>query len=315
MRQLAANSDWSNMVIASREIGDIKIESIANLSASPVDERENLIKELPLENVDQLNTRWGRFNRLDEASRERIRQTAKAVAEQADAEYLLQTMQSYAIWHDTLPPELREQIESTDGKERRDAIKQAIERTQVSISKRSSMKLDDDSIEWIYFALQQILQERLDNGDQQTIDLFERTKSRIGSEDAEFATIAAIVSSGMRGSSGRRRWFGPGGGDRPATLQPYELETIQFALPDRALEILDLVATGDPIKESATLAVWAEESIRRKSPFRRDDSTALERYNDMDDSFRDVLDLMPPKEIQNELKPGPARFPSFGPPR
>ena len=40
MRQLAANSDWSNMVTASREIGDIQIESIANLAASPLEERE-----------------------------------------------------------------------------------------------------------------------------------------------------------------------------------------------------------------------------------------------------------------------------------
>ena len=270
--------------------------------------------------MDQLNNRWGRFNRLDEESRERIRQTAKAVSEQADAEYLLQTMQAYAIWHDRLPPELREQIESTDGKERRDAIKQAIERTQISITKRSSLKLDDDSIDWIYFALRQIIQDRVDNGDQATIDDLERGKARMemSDEDAEFRTIASIVMSGaMRGFSGRRRpSFGPpGGGTRPEPLQPEELATIGFALPDRALDILDIVAAGDPLKESTTLGVWAEETIRRKNPFRRDDSTTLERYNEMDDSFRDVLDLMPRKDIQNELKPGSGRFPMFGPPR
>lgn len=314
MRQLIADQDWSKMVAASREIGDIQVEAIANVSAMPVEDREEMIKNLPLETLPQLNSRWDRFTRLDEANRDRIRRTAEAVAQQADSEYLLQTMQAYAIWRENLPTQLRDAIESSDAKERRDAIKRAIEHTQVSISKRSSIKLDSETIEWIYFALRQILQQRVDSGDKATLNQLERTK---GMKDSEYFRVASIVfSGGLRGPGGRRQSFGfprPGGerpgGERPDPLQPRELEMIRLILPDRALEILDLVAGGDPLNETMTLRTWAEEAIRRKSPRKRDDSTVLERYTELSPADRDAIDLLPPKEILNVLSPEFDRFP------
>jgi hypothetical protein len=327
MRQMSADQDWSKMILASREIGDIQFESIANISATPVAEREDLIKNLPLENLATLNSRWGRFTRLDESNRGRIRRTAEAVSQQPDAESLLQTMQAYTIWRESLPTELRDKIESSDLKQRRDAIDEAIERTQVSITRRSSMKLDDETIEWIYFALRQILQERLNDGDKATLNQAERTKDH---PDSEFFTIASIVmgggpgggwrglgspgpgGSGQGGPGGRRppRGFPRSSGERPDTLQASELDMIHLVLPDRALEILDLVAGGDPLNETMTLRTWAEEAVRRKFPRpKREDSTLLQRYEDLSPSDRDVIDLLPPKEILKELSPEQGRMP------
>lgn len=318
MRLLMANPDWANMVAAAQETGDIQVESIAGLSAIPIEQREQAINHLPLEKVAQLNSRWVRFMELEAPDRQRIRRTAEAVAQQADAEFLLPTMRAYAVWQESLPPELRDPIDkSSDPKQRRSAIKQAIEFTQVSIAKRSSMQLDDETTKWIYFSLRQILRQRKERGDKATIEFLERTKS-FGAEhqDPELPVIAAIVfSGGMRGPGGRRQPMGfrRPGGDRPDPLESDELEMIRLVLPDRALDILDLVASGDPLNEMMTLRHWAEEAVRRRSPWKREeDATMLQRYSEMEPEQRDFVDLLPPKAMLKELSRDERRFP---PPR
>ncbi len=308
MRQLSANPDWSKMVTASRELGDIKIESIANIASTPVHHREALIEDLPIEKLDALNSRWERFTRLEGDNRQRIRRTAEAVAQQPDAELLLQTMQAYEIWRQDLPPLLRDEIQSSDPTARRKAIQEAIEQTQVSVSKRSSLKLDDETIERIYFALRHVMRQRCHNGDTATLNQLERTKN---SPDSEFLTIASIVFGGSRSSSGRRSMgFLRGGPDRPAPLQPDEIEMLRLVLPDRAVGILDVVADGDSLIETMTLRLWAEEAVRRNSPMRRNDSTLLERYNDLPANERNVLDLLPPKQILTDLSRESGRLPN-----
>jgi hypothetical protein len=315
MRQISADQDWTKMIVASREIGDIQIESIADMAATPVEEREEKLKSLSLEERAALNSRWERFARLDESNRDRLRRTAESVSQQLDSESLLTTMQAYALWRENLSDELVDKIESSDLKQRGEAIREAIEHTQISITRRSSMKLDDETIEWIYFALRQILQRRLVNGDQATVNQSDRNKGR---PDSELFTIASIVMGGWRGPGGSgpgqgqggpgpgsRRGppgFGRPGGERPSPLQSSELEMIHLVLPDRALDVLDLVADGDPLYEAMTLQTWAQEAVRRKFPRqRRDDSTLLEQYQEMSPGERDTIDLLPPKEFLKQL--------------
>ncbi len=303
MRELSADSDWSAMVSAASEIGDIQNVSIADVQSMPIEDRESQIQQLPIVTIAQLDSRWDRFARMDDANRDRIRRTADAVALQSDAETLLQTMQAYAIWRENLSTELRDQIESGVGKVRRDAIDDAIEQTRISITRRSSLQLDEETIDWIYFALRQIVSQRIEAGDEPTIRQVERFKGFGGSDNSEYGTIAAIVFSG-ESRSGRRFGFSrpPGGGEPLSPLQPGELESIRLVLPSSALDILGLVAASDPLKETATLQVWASEAVRRKSPFKREESTLLERYLEKPESDRDAIDLMPPKEILEELQ-------------
>jgi hypothetical protein len=83
-----------------------------------------------------------------------------------------------------------------------------------------------------------------------------------------------------------------------------------MVLPDSALDILDLVAGGDPLNETMTLRYWAEETVRRKSPWkRREDATMLERYNEIPPEQRDFLDLLPPKAMLKELSRDHVRLP------
>lgn len=315
MRQLAADPAWIQMVAASREIGDIQIEMITNVSATPTAEREQLIAKLPLEKREELNSRWEQFMRFDEEHRQRIRRTAEAVAQQADAEFLLQSMQAYARWRENLPTELRDRIESDDPSERRSAIKEAIEREQKSISRRSSLKLSDDAIEWIYFALRQIVQQRLNEGDEATIRLHNRFKNFNGNG---IDPVLGVIFSITRSESGGRfgRGFprpGPGGlSVAPEQLRLDELELIRLSLPDRERDILDSVAGGHPLNEAMTLGHWAEEAARRNSPWAgRDKSTLLDRYNELSDAERERIDLLPPRELLKHLQ----RDTFFRPPR
>ncbi len=296
MRQLTVNADWLNMVAAASEIGDIRLTEIAQVGAAPVEQRDALLRELPPENVDQLNSRWERFNRLDESKRDQVRKTAAAVAVQPDAETLLETMRSYAMWRETLPAQLRDAMEKSEGLAQRDAIKAAVEQTQLSISRRSSLKLSEPTFDAIYVALQQILSQRIQAQDPAIQAAAERFQD---DPNAEVFMLARIVFRGPgRGFISRGSGSNLSTGAEPLTED--ELLMIRWVLPDRAVEILDLVANGDRLLESVTLRTWAEETVRRKFPRRRDTST-LDRYLEIPEQDRDMIDLLPPERFLNEL--------------
>jgi len=329
MRELSANKNWAQMIAASKEIGDISVDNAADqLTQTAASQREIALEAMTLEQMDQLNSRWDQFNRLNESDQNRIRKTAESVAAQPDSQLLLETMQAYAIWRQTLPTELRDQIESSEPSERRVALKQAIDRTYFSISRRSSMRLDEETTDWIIFSLGVILQERLDNGDAVTKAFYEDLRSMTNvfrtAEEAKQATLATMVIGGSRSKNPsitdqsetgnppkakpadtkRRlpasRFFSRL--ERPAPLSSEELETIKLPLPDNALEMLEVVSMGNPLAELVTLRVWCEESLKRKFMQRFEDNLSLEeRYNELPPERRDRIDLLPPEDFLREM--------------
>ncbi|MAI35129.1 MAG: hypothetical protein CBE00_11160 [Planctomycetaceae bacterium TMED240] len=336
MRQLSADKNWAQMISASKEIGDINVDNaVDQLTEAPAAEREVALKAMTLEQMDQLNSRWDQFNRLNQSAQSRIRQTAASIAAQPDAELLLETMQVYAIWRQTLPTELRDQIESSDPAKRRAAIKQAIDRTYFTISRRSSMRLDDETTDWINFSLGVILQERLDKGDAVTKAYYDDLRSLTNvfrtAEDAKQATIATMVIGASRSKSptiteqskteSPKR---PTAGDskrtlpssqffsrleRPSPLSREELDTIKLPLPDSALEMLGVVSMGNPLTELVTLRVWCEEALRRKYMQRFEDNLSLEeRYNKLPSERRNRIDLLSPENFLREMS-RPSRTP------
>lgn len=220
MRLLAASPNWTSMISAGREIDEFVAENANAVNETTLSEREEVVQQLPMEKLRQLNLRWDRFNALSEEDQAAVRRTASAVKSQPDSEMLLNTMQSYAIWSQSLTAEQRDTIESSDTLARRAAIDEAIEQTQIAISQRSTLKLDEQATELIYFALQQIVRNRVVNGQDTTKNHLERMKERFPDvEDHYFGTIAAMVFSGSsrtgnsNNNSSRRRssWFGSGG--------------------------------------------------------------------------------------------------------
>ena len=336
MRELSANKNWAQMIAASKEIGDISVDNAADqLTQTAAAQREIALESMTLEQIDQLNSRWDQFNRLNASDQSRIQKTAESVAAQPDSQLLLETMQVYAIWRQTLPTELRDQIESSDPSERRAAIKQAIDRTYFSISRRSSMRLDEETTDWINFSLGVILQERLDSGDAVTKAFYEDLRSLTNvfrtAEEAKQATLATMVIGGSRSKSPTITDQGESGNpppskpketkrrlpssrffsrlERPAPLSREELETIKLPLPDNALEMLEVVSMGNPLTELVTLRVWCEESLKRKFMQRFEDNLSLEeRYNALPSERRDRIDLLPPEDFLREMSK-PSRSP------
>ena len=336
MRELSANKDWAQMISASKEIGDNSVDNaVDQLTEAPAAEREVALRAMTLEQMDQLNSRWDQFSRLNQSDQSRIRKTAAIIAAQPDSQLLLETMQVYAIWRQTLPTELRDQIESTDPAKRRAAIKQAIDRTYFTISRRSSMRLDDETTDWINFSLGVILQERLNKGDAVTKAFYDDLRSLTNvfrtADDAKQATIATMVvgasrsknptiteqsqtESSQRSTSGESKRRLPSSQffsrlERPAPLSRQELDTIKLPLPDSALEMLGVVSMGNPLTELVTLRVWCEEALRRKYMQRFEDNLSLEeRYNKLPSERRNRIDLLSPEDFLREMSK-PSRSP------
>ncbi|MFG0262225.1 MAG: anti-sigma factor family protein, partial [Novipirellula sp. JB048] len=225
MRDLAANDAWTNMIAAMREIGELSPYN-AMVATRETSQREAAIASLSAVERSQLDSRWKRFVGLPAQDQQRIRDTADAVRDHANAASMLETMQAYAAWRETLSNELRDQIESEDMEQRREAIERAIDQTQLAVSKRSGLQLSDDSIERIAFALHQILKQRVADGDPATTRSIARLSQFMDPKRAELITIGAIVfghggRAGMRnGRVGSDRGPAPGGRPRarPAPL-------------------------------------------------------------------------------------------------
>jgi len=294
MRQLAENQQWQNMVAASREISaatETTIDTIAHLSNTPVAEREAMIAKLPLDKRAELKSRWERFKLLTPDARDRIRETAEIVSQQTDSEKLLQTMSSYAHWRESISStELRDKIQSDDPAVRRAAIAEAIQQTQIELAERSGYMLDEETLDQIYLVLQQITRKRVEEGDAQIKETFARFVRTYGREKA----IDEALRATMFGSNEIL------GDYTPERLSDAEINWIRIWLPPNALETLAAVSGGDPWAETITIELWAIEAVRRR--YRQAESaTPLERYQAMNPTDREVLDLLPPEQLLEQL--------------
>lgn len=293
MRQLSSDEEWLQLLSAAGEIGyrnESIAGSISQIAETPIRERATLIADLPLEKRAELKSRWERFKLFDPAKRDRIRETADAVAAQADATELLMAMNAYAIWRETIqPPELRDQIESSDLETRSQAIAQAVQESQRQIAERASYMLDKGTVNRIYFLLRRFVQQRVRDGDANVKAAFQRLKDSPGVRDPIDEVLRLTV---LRGDS-----LSP---DRPEALTESELKWIRVVLSAKAVQKLDGITGGFQPIESMTLRIWAEEAVRRRYREAKTEST-LERYQSLDPSDREVLDLLPPQEILEKL--------------
>lgn len=88
---------------------------------------------------------------------------------------------------------------------------------------------------------------------------------------------------------------------------------IEIILPRSALDDLDTLAGGDPLLEAATLAVWAEEAVRRKlDSHRGGPRSLLERYQRLDPAERAQYDLLPAEKLLERLTREERRLPFAG---
>lgn len=313
MRALAEDPQWTQMVTASRQLEKID-DGFANqsevtlIASVPLGERASLIRSLPIDQRTQFFSRWERYNRADEKSRAKIQQVADVVARQTDHEKLIKTMRAYANWRESLPAETVDMIEGSTGKAQREAVAAAIEKTMAAISERSSRQLSDDAIESIYFVLRKIFAQRLAEFPPEVRERVTEMRERMpGEADSEWWGLNLMF--GQRDS--RRRTMSSGGmSEFQEPLRADEIELIRLILAPEDLTILNASSGGgDPVIVPMTIRNWAEEAIRRKSPWpRRENMTPIERFMDVPEERRQEFELLPPEKMLEEMNRSWGRF-------
>ncbi|EMI19547.1 hypothetical protein RMSM_03526 [Rhodopirellula maiorica SM1] len=89
-----------------------------------------------------------------------------------------------------------------------------------------------------------------------------------------------------------------------------ELSMIEIILTDADRDVLDSIAGDprDPIMEAVTLRYWAEETVRRKAWSRNEnDTTLVDRYQQLEPRDRELIDLLPAKQAIDRLTPSSRR--------
>jgi len=320
IRELSSNTAWDEMVASANAIGFFQVDQPSSIASVPRHQREAAIAEMPLGGRTNLGTRWDRFVRLAPEDRERVQQTAAEIAVQPDPEELLKTMRIYAVWRETLPRNLRTQLESDEMTVRRKAIDKAIEFTKTEVSQRSGSSLpEDETQDRILFVLKRIAMDRLQNSDANVQEFYAGLANRLGEADSLFILARGLLYQEDGRWDRYRRGPGigpPGGGGSPSgpprmsPITDRELMMIRSMLPTEVLEgaFYDLTF-GDPQYELLVLQAWAEEAVRRRlwSSY-EGQSSLLDRYLELAPNERERIDLLPPKDMLRELAPSWRRF-------
>jgi hypothetical protein len=297
MRALAANPDWTEMVQTASELA-AQPQALQPLRDVALDQRQSAIEQMSVDQREFVASRWDTFNRLSELDQEMIRQLAAEIESQPDRDVLLRTMQAYATWRSRLPSGLVDQIEGDDDDARRQAILDAIDESKSSMAATSGLKLDDETVDIIYFSIQEFAKKRFGK------DLrrfkppggfrgpLENPKTR-----EWFAIRQLFGYTNRRGPANRNRAAGDNQKRRrDVSLTADEFATIESLLPAESATMLDILTGGDPTLVAMTLQVWVEEVIRRKIPL-RSDGTLLQRYQKLSDKQREIVDLMEPEKM------------------
>ncbi len=325
MRTLQANPAWLNMISTASEAGQLNTDTITVIQETPVKERFDVIAGLDDNQRATLSTRWDDLASLDPETMRKVRETAEAVAVQKDSKMLLDTMSKYAVWRSSLPNDLSDAIEGSQGVKQKRAIDEAISYTLESVSRRSGGMLDEDTVLRIDHALNMFLDERLEQNPQARKMLDGLTETF--GEGARLLLIGQMLSrdrydersrerpsengngrGGGRGRGGRSRFPLPPGfvPVEPITIE--ELDSLTTILSDKAMADLESLtnwsrfAGHDPGLLDSTLRAWAEETLRRKrDKLRPEQESLIQRYTQLSARERDELDLMPPSEIKRRL--------------
>ena len=295
MRWLAANHKWTQMVSTVRELQMARSFDETELRKVPLLQREASLQEMPPEHRQRLQSRWDRFNRLSPKNQSAIRATADAVSDQPDTDVLLKTMQSYAVWRERLARDRVDRIESEDIKVSREAIDEAIDHSKSVIAKQSGAMLEIDTVEVVYLALQEFLGVRMQSRPSSL-----RLPAGFSGPFADVKTRQWFMIRQIFGRRDSRRSSQTPFLDLGEPLTDSELAMIESIIPESALDTLEMVSSGDPLLKSLTLQIWVEEVIRRKTPWRNEGSV-LERYQTLSQAQREIIDLLPPRRMLEEL--------------
>lgn len=324
MRTLMDLPQWNKAVEIAERFGEWDFALHHKIDRATVTQRKQLLRELPIEHQQVVMQSWQRYEKLEPTAKANVVETARRVSDQGDSAELLETMDRFARWRETLAPTQRDQIATGEVANRIRAIEESLQRTTRQWTQQTSRLLSDEDIETIYHVVRQIARLRIERLDLSHIPA--ATGLRLfGSKDQIMDSRTEAIFL--------RRMFDPNppppppspspAGERPSEprgfdfmsqalairplldqlrgpLHDNELWMIESVLGDELTEFLSAASEIESLREEL-LRSWTDESLRRIE-FRRSGRTISERYELTDPATRDVLDLLPPDKILESLR-------------
>ena len=165
MRTLLQLPQWKKTVEIAERFGEWDFSLQQQIDQATVSQRNHLLQELPIEHQQVVMQSWQRFERLEPAAKTLVLETAQRVSEQTDSADLLETMDRFARWRETLAPAQRDSIANGDVESRIKAIDESLQKTTRQWTQQTSRLLTDEDIETIYHVVRQIARLRIENLD------------------------------------------------------------------------------------------------------------------------------------------------------
>lgn len=185
MRELAKLPQWQEAADIAQRLGEWDFRLPQRIENSQLSERKRLLQQLTIEDQQVVMEAWRRFEQLDLPKRAAVLEVATRVDGEPDKAELRATMERYARWRESLPPDVRDQITEAALPQRLELVAEELKKSVSQWTQQSSRLLTDQDVETIYQALHDIADARVrslaDQDSQATesvIRMFDRIEPR-----------------------------------------------------------------------------------------------------------------------------------------
>lgn len=261
MRSLMAMPQWQKTVAIAERFGEWEFGLQSEIGAASPTERQQLLRDLPIEDQQVVVDAWQQFEQLAGAERSKLLATASRVADQSDSGDLLATMDRFARWRESLAAPVRDQIASGDDQTRRQVLDESLQRTVKQWTQQTARLLTKDDIETIYQALRHIARLRIMSIDLEGTQIPAELLRTFGSKDQLMEPrMEAFFLSRMFDPNDRRSGASP-----PPTASP-DADKPDAPKPDTPKP--DATATGDETTDDdeKSAAVQTTEASPGRGP-------------------------------------------------
>ena len=313
--------EWKQAIDTADRLGVWDFSLVKQIDAATASQREALLPTLPIESQQVIRAAWDRFENVAPKDRGAVIDQATAIAGRDDSAEMLETMDRFAAWSQSLPAEKRDLLAKGSLVERQAVIRDELQSTTRSWTRDRGRALTDGEVEVIYAEVRHIARMRVETARRESGPEVRSALDAFGFGSQPLvpqveATFLRRLIDPKYGPPGRRDG-NPSpmlGGDSGSAfalmrrvidrirgpLRDDELYMLMSALPENLLDLIDAAAEIPNLQEGL-LRSWAEESVRRMQ-WNRSGQTVSERYQSREPDEREAIDLLPTDQLLRALQ-------------
>lgn len=337
IEELSEQERWQRAMQVALDAGGIIVPASLEFGQRERNEQVQLLGRLEHDAQSKLATNWNRLTALPADRLQLVRERHEAISKLDHPREILGTLIQYAAWWNQLSPESRDRIVRADDNTRIPTILELVERSSRNWVQNYANTLGETDRTLIYQRLLLIAWDRIDaaidysdeqgvtiravGGDPRWRELSpnnlldriayrdawmfrerRRTGVESGAGQATGGPPANVSRSGSQGTDveEERRVHGRLLEILYSTPSTEELIAVEQVMSHKALAILG-AETVSVEERQQTLWRWCVEIILQAARG-SDGEVALNRYESLDEDYRDSLDLKEPEKLLNELQ-------------